>query len=173
MTLVKLAVGAFVLGAATLVAAQEPPVRVWGVRVLATDVEALATFYAKTFGLSEVARPVNSATSKEVILNVGATPDLARRATTAPVVIFTRPASRSHGVAHSQCRRSRQDHRGSESERGDADAWAESECGDEPELRIRQGPRRQPDRVDHGSEVASSHEAHETSLADLRPRVQG
>lgn len=98
MTFVKLAVGVIVLGTATLVGAQEAPVRVWGVRVLATDVEALATFYAKTFGLSETARPVNSATSKEVILNVGATPDIARNATTAPVVIFTRPASAPAGA---------------------------------------------------------------------------
>lgn len=97
MTFVKLA-GAIVLGTATLVGAQESPVRVWGVRVLATDVEALATFYAKTFGLSETARPVNSATSKEVILNVGATPDIARKATATPVVIFTRPASAPAGA---------------------------------------------------------------------------
>ena len=98
MTFVKLVVGAIVLGAATLVVAQQAPVRVWGVRVLATDVESLAAFYAKTFGLSEIARPVNSATTKEVILNVGATPDMARKATTAPVVIFTRPASAQAGA---------------------------------------------------------------------------
>ena len=98
MTFVRLVVGAIVLGAAALVVAQEAPVRVWGVRVLATDVEAVAAFYAKTFGLSEIARPVNSATTKEVILNVGATPDMARKATTAPVVIFTRPASAPAGA---------------------------------------------------------------------------
>lgn len=98
MTHVRLVVGAMVLGAATLVGAQDAPARVWGVRVLATDVEALAAFYAKTFGLSEVARPVNSATTKEVILNVGATPDIARRATTAPLVIYTRPATAPAGA---------------------------------------------------------------------------
>jgi predicted enzyme related to lactoylglutathione lyase len=98
MTFVRLVVGAIVLGAAALVVAQEAPFRVWGVRVLATDVDALAAFYAKTFGLSEIARPVNSATTKEVILNVGATPDIARKATTAPVVIFTRPASAPAGA---------------------------------------------------------------------------
>ena len=98
MTFVRLVVGAIVLEAAALVVAQEAPFRVWGVRVLATDVDALAAFYAKTFGLSEIARPVNSATTKEVILNVGATPDIARKATTAPVVIFTRPASAPAGA---------------------------------------------------------------------------
>ena len=92
MTFVRLVVGAMVLGTAVLVVGQEAPTRVWGVRVLATDVDALAAFYAKTFGLSEIVRPVNSVTTREVILNVGATPDAARRATTVPVVIFTRPA---------------------------------------------------------------------------------
>lgn len=135
MTFVRLAVGAIVLGAAALVVAQEAPVRVWGVRVLATDVDALAGFYAKTFGLSEISRPVNSATTKEVILNVGATPDMARKATTAPVVIFTRPASAPAGAMASlilSVADLEEDYRGGEGERGDADAWAESECGDEP-----------------------------------------
>lgn len=98
MTNVKLCVGAIMLGTAMLASAQESPAHVWGVRVLATDVEALASFYAKTFGFSEVARPVNTATTKEIILNVGATPDIARRATTAPVVIYTRPASAPAGA---------------------------------------------------------------------------
>jgi predicted enzyme related to lactoylglutathione lyase len=98
MTFVKLAAGAIVLGTATLVGAQSAPAPVWGVRVLATDVEALATFYAKTFGMSEIARPVNSATAKEVILNVGATPDLARTATTTPILIYTRPAAAPAGA---------------------------------------------------------------------------
>jgi catechol-2,3-dioxygenase len=96
-----------VLGAAALVVAQEAPFRVWGVRVLATDADALAAFYAKTFGLSEIARPVNSATTKEVILNVGATPEIARKATTAPVVDLHAArvcAGGRHGVAHSQRR---------------------------------------------------------------------
>lgn len=86
------------LGLPTLGSAQEPAVRVWGVRVLATDVDALATFYAKTFGMSETARPVNSATTKEVILNVGATPDAARRSPSAPIAIYTRPASAPAGA---------------------------------------------------------------------------
>ena len=98
MTFLRLVVGAMVLGTAVLVVGQEAPTRVWGVRVLATDVDALAAFYAKTFGLSEIARPVNSATTREVILNVGATPDAARRSTTVPVVIFTRRASAPAGA---------------------------------------------------------------------------
>ena len=98
MTFVKLATGAAVVGIATIALAQTPSNRVWGVRVLATDVEAIATFYAKTFGMSEVARPVNSATAKEIVLNVGQTPDIAKKATTAPIVIYTRPASAPAGA---------------------------------------------------------------------------
>src|SRR5262252_4323837 len=98
MKFLKLTVGAIVLSAATTALAQEPPNRVWGVRVLATDVEAVATFYAKTFGMSEVARPVNSATTKEVVLNFGRTPEMAGKATTPPIVIYTRPASAPAGA---------------------------------------------------------------------------
>ena len=94
MTFVSLVVAATVLCVAAPGAAQEAPVCVWGFRVLATDVEAVAAFYAKTFGLSEIARPVNSATTQEVILNVGATPGMARKATTAPVVISRGPRLR-------------------------------------------------------------------------------
>lgn len=83
---------------ATIALAQEPGTQVWGVRVLATDVEALATFYAKTFGMSEVGRPVNSATTKEFILNFGPTAEVARNATTIPIVIYTRPAASPAGA---------------------------------------------------------------------------
>jgi predicted enzyme related to lactoylglutathione lyase len=98
MKLMKLTVGAVMLGLATMALAQEGGNQVWGVRVLATDVEAIATFYAKTFGMSEVARPVNSATAKEIVLNIGATPEIAKKATTAPIVIYTRPASAPAGA---------------------------------------------------------------------------
>jgi predicted enzyme related to lactoylglutathione lyase len=98
MTFVKLAVGAVILGMATMALAQDTGTQVWGVRVLATDTEAVATFYAKTFGMSEVARPVNTATTKEVILNFGRTPDIARAAATMPIVIYTRPAAAPAGA---------------------------------------------------------------------------
>jgi predicted enzyme related to lactoylglutathione lyase len=86
------------LGVATIALAQEAGTQVWGVRVLATDVEGLATFYARTFGMVEVGRPVNSATTKEVILNFGQTADVARKATTIPIVIYTRPAGSPAGA---------------------------------------------------------------------------
>ena len=85
MKSLTLAVGAVVLGVATMALAQDTAYSVWGVRVLATDVDATASFYAKTFGMSEVARPVNSATTKELVLNFGRTPEMARRATTPPI----------------------------------------------------------------------------------------
>ena len=96
MTRVKWLVGLIVLGVATAALAQS--VQVWGVRVLATDVEAIAEFYKKTFAMSEVSRPVNSATSKEIVLNFGATPEIAKRATTTPIVIFTRPKTAPAGA---------------------------------------------------------------------------
>jgi catechol 2,3-dioxygenase-like lactoylglutathione lyase family enzyme len=86
------------LSLASVALGQDAGYRVWGVRVLATDVDAAATFYARTFGMSEVSRPVNSATTKEVILNFGETTEIARRAATTPIVIFTRPAAAPAGA---------------------------------------------------------------------------
>jgi hypothetical protein len=60
MTFVRLVVGAIVLGAAALVVAQEAPVRVWGVRVPATDVEAPRGV------LCEDLRPVENRASGEL-----------------------------------------------------------------------------------------------------------
>lgn len=97
MTRVKLLVGLCVLGVATVGLAQDS-VQVWGVRVLATDPEAVAMFYEKAFGMSEIARPVNSATTKEILINFGATPEIARRATTTPIVIYTRPKTAPAGA---------------------------------------------------------------------------
>ena len=98
MAFAKWITGAVVLGLTTVALAQDGGVRVWGVRVLATDPEAIAAFYAKTFGMSETARPVNSATTKEIVLNFGATPDIARKATTPPIVIYTRPKTAPAGA---------------------------------------------------------------------------
>src|SRR5262245_9430936 len=98
MKFVTTAFGTMFLCVAAMTLAQDTGTQVWGVRVLATDVDASATFYVKTFGMSEVARPVNSATTKELILNFGQTPDIARRATTIPIAIYTRPAGVSAGA---------------------------------------------------------------------------
>ena len=83
-----------VLGAA----AQQSGIRVRAVRVLATDPEALAIFYEKAFGMSEIRRPVNSATTKEIVVNSGDTVEAARAAQTAPIVIYTRPKDAAAGV---------------------------------------------------------------------------
>jgi predicted enzyme related to lactoylglutathione lyase len=98
MTSVKMAIGASILAMATVASAQESGIHVRAVRVLATDPEAIATFYEKAFGMSETRRPVNSATTKEIALNSGATPEIARKATTASVIIYTRPKDAPSGA---------------------------------------------------------------------------
>ena len=88
-----LAAIALALAAVTTAApafAQETEIRVRSVRVLATDVDALAAFYVKAFGMSETRVPVNTPTFKEIVLNSGSTPELAKKATTTPIVIATR-----------------------------------------------------------------------------------
>src|SRR5262245_19807079 len=89
-TMICAALALAALGAAAPAFAQETGVQVRSIRVLATDPEALATFYAKAFGMSETRRPANSATFKEIVLNSGSTPDLAKAAKTTPIVIATR-----------------------------------------------------------------------------------
>ncbi len=85
------------LAAALLAAApalaQEAGITVRSVRVLATDVDALAKFYSEAFGMSETRRPVDTPTFKEIVLNSGSTPDLAKKATSTPIVIATRAKS--------------------------------------------------------------------------------
>ena len=78
------------LVAAPVAFAQETGISVRSIRVLATDPEALATFYAQAFGMSETRRPVDSATFKEIVLNSGSTPELAKKSTATPIVIATR-----------------------------------------------------------------------------------
>jgi predicted enzyme related to lactoylglutathione lyase len=70
--------------------AQEAGVAVRSIRVLAADPEAAAIFYSKAFGMSETRRPVNTATFKEIVLNSGSTAELAKKATSTPIVIATR-----------------------------------------------------------------------------------
>ena len=78
--------------------AQESGIRVRTIRVLATDPEAVATFYKKTFGMSETSRPVETPAFKEIIINSGSTPDLARKSATTPIVIATRPKDAPAGA---------------------------------------------------------------------------
>ena len=98
MVFVKAALIACVLAAATLAMAQESGIRVRSIRVLATDPEAVAMFYEKAFGMAETSRPVNTATFKEIIVNSGSTVELAKKATTTPIVIATRPKDAPAGA---------------------------------------------------------------------------
>lgn len=99
MSFVKAALAASVLVASASTAmAQESGVHVRSIRVLATDVEKVATFYMKAFGMSETSRPVDSPTFKEIIINSGSTADQARKATTTPIVIATRPKDAPAGA---------------------------------------------------------------------------
>jgi predicted enzyme related to lactoylglutathione lyase len=88
--LMKAGLAALALGIAVPAFAQDSGIRVRSIRVLAIDPEAAAVFYEKAFGMSETRRPVNTATFKEIVINTGATPDLAKKATTTPIVIATR-----------------------------------------------------------------------------------
>jgi predicted enzyme related to lactoylglutathione lyase len=91
MRFVKAGLVAWVLAAGPAAVAQESGIYVRSIRVLATDPEAVATFYKKAFGMSETSRPVDRPTFKEIIINSGSTTDLAKKATSTPIVIATRP----------------------------------------------------------------------------------
>jgi predicted enzyme related to lactoylglutathione lyase len=97
-TIIRAGVTVLTMAAAVPALAQQRGVHVRSVRVLATDPEAVATFYEKAFGMSETRRPVNTATFKEIILNSGSTSDLAKKATTTPIVIATRPKDAPAGA---------------------------------------------------------------------------
>lgn len=95
MGVLKAGMAALLLGISCVAApapafAQETGVKVRSVRVLAKDVEALAEFYSAAFGMSETRRPVDTPQFREIVLNSGSTPELAKQATTTPIVIATR-----------------------------------------------------------------------------------
>jgi predicted enzyme related to lactoylglutathione lyase len=85
------------MGGATAFA-QESGIRVRSVRVLANDPEAIATFYKKAFGMSETRRVGAAPGFLEVIINSGSTPELAKKAAGAAVVIATRPKDAPAGA---------------------------------------------------------------------------
>src|SRR5215471_16324540 len=95
---VKLGLAACVLAVASAASAQESGIAVRSVRVLANDPEAIAMFYEKAFGMSETRRAANTATFKEIVINAGATADQAKRATSTPIVIATRPKDAPAGA---------------------------------------------------------------------------
>jgi predicted enzyme related to lactoylglutathione lyase len=94
----RAALAVCLLSATAAAVAQESGIRVRTIRVLATDPEAVATFYVKAFGMSETSRPVNTPTFKEIMLNSGSTPEIARKATSVPIVIATRPKDAPAGA---------------------------------------------------------------------------
>ena len=97
-TIIGAGLAALAMAAAAPALAQQSGVHVRSIRVLATDAEAVATFYEKAFGMSETRRAANTATFKEIIINSGSTPDLAKKATTTPIVIATRPKDAPAGA---------------------------------------------------------------------------
>jgi predicted enzyme related to lactoylglutathione lyase len=88
----------YILVTAAMALAQESGIHVRTIRVLAADPEAVATFYEKAFGMSEIRRPVTTATFQEIVVNSGSTVDLAKQATTTPIVITTRPKDAPAGA---------------------------------------------------------------------------
>ena len=94
----RLMMAAGVLAFATIAAAQGTGIHVRSIRVLATDPESLAKFYEQAFGMSETRRAADSATFKEIVINSGPTVDAAKRATTTPLVIATRPKDAPAGA---------------------------------------------------------------------------
>ena len=98
MRRLTLGLAAGMIVVAAVAAAQDRGIHVRAIRVLASDPDALAIFYAKAFGMSETRRPMNTPTFKEIVLNTGATPEQARAATTTPIVIATRPKDAPAGA---------------------------------------------------------------------------
>ena len=96
MNLVRTAT--YILVTAAMALAQESGIHVRTIRVLAPDPEAVATFYEKAFGMSEIRRPVTTATFQEIVVNSGSTVDQAKQATTTPIVITTRPKDAPAGA---------------------------------------------------------------------------
>lgn len=98
MPVVKMRFVLGVLAVAAVASAQDSGIRVRSIRVLATDPEAVATFYEKAFGMSETRRAANTATFKEIVINAGSTTDVAKKATSTPIVIATRPKDAPAGA---------------------------------------------------------------------------
>jgi len=98
MNLVNAVAACILSVVATMATAQESGIHVRSIRVLATDPEAIATFYKKAFGMSETRRPASTATFKEIVINSGSTAEIAKMVTTTPIVIATRPKDAPTGA---------------------------------------------------------------------------
>ena len=98
MRFFKASFAGLVLASAIAASAQDTAIHVRSVRVLATDPDALAMFYEKAFGMSQTRLAANSPTLKEIVINEGATPELASKATGAAIVITSRPKDAPAGA---------------------------------------------------------------------------
>src|SRR6185503_15697859 len=98
MPFVKMKLVLCALAIAAVASAQESGIRVRSIRVLATDPEAVAAFYEKAFGMSETRRAANTATFKEIVINSGSSVEMAKKATSTPLVIATRPKDAPAGA---------------------------------------------------------------------------
>jgi predicted enzyme related to lactoylglutathione lyase len=98
MHAVKMRLVLCLVAIASTASAQETGIHVRSIRVLASDPEAMATFYEKAFGMSETRRASNTATFKEIVINSGSTVDVAKKATSTPIVIATRPKNAPAGA---------------------------------------------------------------------------
>ena len=98
MHVVKMRLVLCIVAIASTASAQETGIHVRSIRVLASDPEAIATFYEKAFGMSETRRASNTATFKEIVINSGSTVDIAKMATSTPIVIATRPKDAPAGA---------------------------------------------------------------------------
>jgi predicted enzyme related to lactoylglutathione lyase len=91
MYFVKAAVVVSILAIATPAIAQQGGAQIRSVRVFATDPDVVANFYEKTFGMSEIGRPANTPTMKEIRIKPGSTADMAQKAPGSAITITTRP----------------------------------------------------------------------------------
>lgn len=98
MRIINAVLTGLLLAAGVTAAAQDPGIHVRAIRVLATDPDALAAFYEKAFGMAQTRLAANSPTLKEIVINAGATSELASKATTTPIVIATRPKDAPAGA---------------------------------------------------------------------------
>lgn len=98
MNFLKMRFALCVLAITTVASAQESGIHVRSIRVLATDPEAIATFYEKAFGMSETRRAANTATFKEIVINSGSTVEMAKKSQATPIVIATRPKDAAAGA---------------------------------------------------------------------------
>jgi predicted enzyme related to lactoylglutathione lyase len=162
MSLVKTT--SYILVAATIAMAQESGICMRAVRVLATDPEAIATFYEKAFGMYETA---STATFKEIVINSGSTVDLAKQATTTTIVIATRSKDAPSGALASIILQVPHLDKAIESVKRNGGAVIRPP--NKSAEGLRQRPRRQSDRAADAAEIIPK--MHSNRLTDTFGRI--